>query len=254
MENDSFSTPTKVLNGVGVLVHTSFGLFYGTLEKYDTRYGTALLSQGYRLPNYGYTTLENRVYFEDQSGMMPDDISSLKEYPLPTITDLAAEGVLVLMAEDIIMETSHLAPISQISLTGVNVIVPVGDKKAFENPAFLNADGTIRHGEDGVNLQVQWAEQLPRRAPRFKFSMLGIRLGDKLVFEPTGDEVIVISDDKISFQEKNYSMSSYARIFMPDDKRNQSGAYQGPAYFLYNGKNLTELRHETQDEMGIKDR
>ena len=58
---------------------------------------------------------------------------------------------------------------------------------------------------------------------RFKFSMVGIKIGECVTFMPTNTEVKV-------------------GTFMPEEKRNTSGAYQGAKYFSYKGKVLDDLR------------
>ncbi len=86
----------------------------------------------------------------------------------------------------------------------------------------------------------------PPKRPRFKFSMVGIKLGEFVTFDPTGVEVKVLNDDKIEYKGKPYKLSSFTRDFMPKDMRNSSGAYQDPKYFSYKGKTLDELRTEAE--------
>lgn len=38
---------------------------------------------------------------------------------------------------------------------------------------------------------------------------------------------------------------TFSREFLPENKQNSSGAYQGPKYFSYKGKTLNELRKES---------
>lgn len=72
--------------------------------------------------------------------------------------------------------------------------------------------------------------------PRFKFSMVDIPIGSMLTFIPTGVEVKVASDDQIEFLGRIYKLSPFVGTFMPDDKRNTSGAYQGRNSFLTTAK------------------
>jgi hypothetical protein len=83
--------------------------------------------------------------------------------------------------------------------------------------------------------------------PRFKFSMVDIPIGSILTFIPTGIEVKVASDDQIEFLGRIYKLSPFVGTFMPDEKRNASGAYQGAKFFTYNGKVLDDLRKERED-------
>ena len=82
--------------------------------------------------------------------------------------------------------------------------------------------------------------------PRFKFSMVNIPIGAILTFIPTGIKVKVAGDDQIEYEGRIYKLSPFVGTFMPIEKRNTSGAYQGPKYFSYNGKILDDLRTEIE--------
>jgi len=77
---------------------------------------------------------------------------------------------------------------------------------------------------------------------RFKFSMVGIKIGEKITFTPTQTEVKVASDDSIEYEGRIYKLSPFVGTFMPEEKQNTSGAYQGAKYFSYKGEILEELR------------
>ena len=81
--------------------------------------------------------------------------------------------------------------------------------------------------------------------PAFKFHMIGLKVGDTVVFDELNLSVTVASDDKVEYQGRLWSLSAFTREFLPEDKQNNSGAYQGPKYFSYNGKTLSELRKES---------
>ena len=87
----------------------------------------------------------------------------------------------------------------------------------------------------------------PRRA-RFKFSMCGIKIGELITFDPTGVQVKVATDDSVEYNGRIYKLSPFTGTFLPEDMRNQSGAYQGPKYFSYNGKPLSDLRREMENK------
>lgn len=80
------------------------------------------------------------------------------------------------------------------------------------------------------------------RRGRFRFSMIGIKIGERITFMPTNTEVKVASDDSIEYEGRIYKLSPFVGTFMPEDKRNTSGAYQGAKYFSYKGKVLDDLR------------
>ncbi|MBQ3244009.1 MAG: GIY-YIG nuclease family protein [Bacteroidaceae bacterium] len=86
-----------------------------------------------------------------------------------------------------------------------------------------------------------------RRAqkPAFKFHMIGLKVGDTVVFDELNLSVTVASDDKVEYQGRLWSLTAFTREFIPEDKQNASGTYQGPKYFSYKGKTLSELRKES---------
>ena len=81
-----------------------------------------------------------------------------------------------------------------------------------------------------------------RQRPRFKFSMVNIPIGATITFIPTGVEVRVADEDHMEYEGRIYKLSPFVGTFMPDDKRNTSGAYQGSKYFAYKGEILDDLR------------
>lgn len=83
---------------------------------------------------------------------------------------------------------------------------------------------------------------------RFKFSMCNIKIGELITFVPTGLVVKVASDDSIEYDGRIYKLSPFVGTFMPEDKRNTSGAYQGAKYFSYGGRILEDLRKERESQ------
>ena len=81
---------------------------------------------------------------------------------------------------------------------------------------------------------------------RFKFSLCNIKIGETITFIPTGLNVKVASDDSIEYGGRIYKLSPFVGTFMPEERRNSSGAYQGAKYFSYNGRILDDLRTEME--------
>ena len=81
-----------------------------------------------------------------------------------------------------------------------------------------------------------------KQRPRFKFSMVNIPIGATITFIPTGVEVRVADEDHVEYEGRIYKLSPFVGTFMPEDKRNTSGAYQGAKYFAYKGEVLDDLR------------
>ena len=85
------------------------------------------------------------------------------------------------------------------------------------------------------------------RRGRFKFSMVGIKIGEKITFIPTGTIVTVASDDTVEYDGRIYKLSPFVGTYMPANKRNTSNAYQGSKFFSYKGKILDDLRKEAEN-------
>ncbi len=87
-----------------------------------------------------------------------------------------------------------------------------------------------------------------RKAPKppFKFHMIGLNVGDTVTFDPLNLSVRVASDDKIEYDGRLYSLSAFTANFLPEKKLTASGTYQGPKYFSYQGKKLSDLRNEKE--------
>lgn len=78
--------------------------------------------------------------------------------------------------------------------------------------------------------------------------MCEIKIGELITFIPTGLVVKVASDDSIEYDGRIYKLSPFVGTFMPEDKRNTSGAYQGAKYFSYKGRILDDIRKEREAE------
>ena len=115
------------------------------------------------------------------------------------------------------------------------VVTLYQDNKPVEN-------GNPKEGEP---LKKDPKKHEPKRA-RFKFSMCGIQIGEYVTFEPTGVQVKVATDDSVEYNGRIYKLSPFAGTFMPEEMRNQSGAYQGAKYFSYKGKVLSSIRRERE--------
>lgn len=102
----------------------------------------------------------------------------------------------------------------------------------------------IQHGEKNN-------QEKPKRVvkrERFKFSLVGIKIGEFITFIPTGVQVKVASDNSIEYDGRIYKLSPFVGTFMPEEKQNTSGAYQGAKYFSYNGKILEDMRKEAEQD------
>lgn len=78
--------------------------------------------------------------------------------------------------------------------------------------------------------------------------MVNIKVGEFITFTPTNMQVKVASDDTVEYDGRIYKLSPFVGTFMPEEKRTQSGAYQGAKYFTYNGEVLDDLRTKMEQD------
>lgn len=83
---------------------------------------------------------------------------------------------------------------------------------------------------------------MTQRLKPFKFDMIGLSVGDKVVFDPLGIEVPISGPNTVSYQGKDWALSAFVKAYIP--KKNAAGTYQGPKFFSYNGRNLVDIRAE----------
>lgn len=83
--------------------------------------------------------------------------------------------------------------------------------------------------------------------PPFKFSMIGLSIGNEVIFDPKGWKVKVASENMVEYEGEILRMTTFCKKFLPDNMRNKSEAYQGPDYFSYGGKTLAKIRDEKEN-------
>lgn len=82
--------------------------------------------------------------------------------------------------------------------------------------------------------------------PAFKFHMVGLNVGDTIIFDATHLPVKIATDDKIEYEGRLWSLSAFTAEFLPEEMQNTSGTYQGPKYFSYRGKTMQQMRLEKE--------
>ena len=91
-------------------------------------------------------------------------------------------------------------------------------------------------------------EKKPQRPP-FDFSMVGLNVGDKVIFDALNLEVKVAGKNKVEYEGRLWSLSAFCGTYLPENMHNASEAYQGPKYFSYQGKTLWEIRLEKEKQL-----
>ena len=92
----------------------------------------------------------------------------------------------------------------------------------------------------------QALENAKKQRSRFNFQMIDLQPGTILKFRK--DETItceVYDDTKIKFRDKITSLSNAAEIILREMGYEWS-AYQGPRWWMFEGKNLRDIRRETE--------
>ena len=92
----------------------------------------------------------------------------------------------------------------------------------------------------------QALENAKKQRSRFNFQMIDLQPGTILKFRK--DETItceVHDDTKIKFRDKITSLSNAAEIILKEMGYDWS-AYQGPRWWMYEGKNLRDIRRESE--------
>lgn len=80
----------------------------------------------------------------------------------------------------------------------------------------------------------------------FKFDMIGLSKGDKIIFKPLELEVTISGPNTIEYEGKDWKLTTFVKEYIPHKKT--SGTYQGPLYFSYKGRTLVDIRNEMDKE------
>ena len=96
-----------------------------------------------------------------------------------------------------------------------------------------------------INSQNEKLKQKKQKPP-FKFHMVGLGVGDEIVFDALKLPVKVATDNKIEYKGRFWSLSAFTTEFLPESKQNSSRSYQGPKSFSYKGIILSDLRKEEE--------
>lgn len=108
----------------------------------------------------------------------------------------------------------------------------------------LGEDAMLELKGDNVEvLKSDKAHSKKKISQRFDFYSRGIKDGDVIEFieDPT-IKAVVQGDRTVIFENETWYLSPLVReLYTRIGNVNSSGSYQGPAYFTYKGKRLTEI-------------
>lgn len=120
--------------------------------------------------------------------------------------------------------------------------------------AQLSPDAVVMKYENGephqvypvMEVVIKQVKEKKEQRPPFDFSMVGLTVGDTVVFDALGIEVKVAGKNKVEYEGRLWSLSAFCGTYLPEGMHNKSEAYQGPKYFSHEGKTLWEIRLERE--------
>lgn len=165
----------------------------------------------------------------------------------------------VIPSEDIVMrdqinlcmilyKNDQCKPIVKLYFNDVkNLQIELFDEEVSYKIELATLDEIYDYKDAIIKICKKYSESSPvKRSAPFKFKMVNISVGETVVFEPKNLICSVVNDNTISYNGVKYSLSGFCAEYMPDSMKNASRAYQGPKYFSYKGKLLTDLRNEAK--------
>ncbi|SDN81328.1 T5orf172 domain-containing protein [Prevotella communis] len=132
------------------------------------------------------------------------------------------------MALDIMLDLARLSPDA--------VVMKYENGESFQ--IYPVMDVVIKHGKDKKE-----------QRPPFDFSMVGLTIGDEIIFDALQLSVKVAGKNKVEYDGRLWSLSAFCGTYLPEEMHNKSEAYQGPKYFSYKGQTLWEIRLEKEKKI-----
>lgn len=85
-------------------------------------------------------------------------------------------------------------------------------------------------------------ETLDPNFGEFNLEECGVKVGDRIVYTPTKQELVVAEDNMVELDGEKYTLAQFTAKYMPRNKRSVSGFCQGPKYFSFNGMTLYKMK------------
>lgn len=106
---------------------------------------------------------------------------------------------------------------------------------------------------DNVEVQSKTSKGIRTKGELFDFYKKGIKDGNQVSFiDDHSITAIVANSRQVLFEGKLWHLSSLTReLYTRRNQVSQSGSYQGPAYFMFNGRQLNKIEkvHGNNDEL-----
>lgn len=132
--------------------------------------------------------------------------------------------------------------------------VPTADSKEFfllDPEKALDMFCLIANIVDDCKIENYDPNERKKRNHNFKFFMVGLKEGDKITIKPANIEVEISGDNKILYKGKEYTLSGFAKEFMPGDRKQKE--FQGTQYFTYEGETLADMRKRIESENQVSE-
>lgn len=107
----------------------------------------------------------------------------------------------------------------------------------------LGEEAEVELFGDNVEVESDTDSYRRKKGERFDFYKRGFKNGDVITFiDDPNVRPIVANNRQVLFEDQLWYLSALAKeIYTRKNQVSPSGSYQGPAYFLHNGKKLNEL-------------
>lgn len=139
--------------------------------------------------------------------------------------------------------------ISDLRITSKREFFNIAPEQAFEMLAdikdLLGDEAEIELYGDNIKIEKKSDNGKRKQGEVFNFYKKGIKDNEIVNFIPDPNIKAVVSGGRqVVFEGKNWHLSPLAReLFERRGEGNDSGAYQGPAFFQYKGKKLTDIKN-----------
>lgn len=139
--------------------------------------------------------------------------------------------------------------ISDLRINASREFFNISPEKAYEIlydiKDLLGEEAEVELFGDNVNVQVFSFSGTKTRGELFNFYKKGLSDGDIITFSSDKNiRAVVAGSRQVLFEGKLWYLSTLAReLFERRGEKNESGSYQGPYFFMWNEKRLTEIQN-----------
>ena len=180
----------------------------------------------------GTSNYESRMYSLERNGYA--NVTGLKRRFAIEVDDYDEKEELL----DTIFEKSNV-PGTELFALDVNLVIQL--LSSFEGKVVFPIDERKERIFDEATEKI--VKETDEKRSRFRFSEVGIPVGEELTFINDKKIKVKVADDThITYKGEIWSMSRLARFLLK-----RQSTVQGTLHFAYKGKRLTDLRDEVEN-------